>query len=506
MFANKLEVFQKSFKKNYFPLILTFLIGFVGILPLIIQPTSPFFSIDPDPAYVANALEYLQIHKIFIVDHPGVPMTMFLAMVFFPIKIFEKLTSDIPFALWSVQNFSLFMWIARFSVFGVFLTGIYILQFTFYKYFKSYFVNLFLTLVLLLVPYFFTFQGLVTPEIFGLFFTSIWFYFITKYIVREEVDFLVLASVFSGFAAASKMTFVFVFVSTFIISLYKKSIRKSLYILAAFASSFFVGTFTVLKDYDSIQRWLSYLFVRESAFDVTSIVGTNWFGTNYIFLILVAVLILIVHRKKELKVFIYILLSAFVGFFVFAKYSSLHYQFANFLLVALCLTMLFAQLRKKEMAIILIFLSFFSIKQVLVDFQIKRNLIISSANIQKFSNNLPADGFYIWDIVGSEEYSLIRGKEWSNWFYRDELKSYRPNLWYLYPANLGVIINNEGQRYSISDFCWNGLFLNKDNFENFLSLQKFPENYNKVDIPGTNILFVTQTKCSKTIQPQELNI
>ncbi|WKZ25976.1 MAG: glycosyltransferase family 39 protein [bacterium] len=506
MFLKKLKSFLTA-NNFYWLLILTLTSSFFGILPLIIKPTTPFYIIDPGPAYVANALEFIQIKKIFIVDHPGTPLTVFLSIPIYVVKIIVKLTGVTDFSLWSLENFTLVYWLSIFSVWVVFVIGVFLIHLAIYRYFKSRLVNLFLFLILFLSPMFLRMQRIITPEVFGLFFTGIWLNFIVTYLRKKEKDYLVLASIIAGLSISSKLTFLFVGFTTLVLSFFTKNKKVIQLTIGGILGGFILGTSVVIRKYPSIINWLWSLLTRtgrsgggDFGFFELSNINQNiifWFGHYNIFLLLLLVTIIILIQKLDKKYLLVksIFISSFIGILIFSKYREIHYQAGNILLVCIMITFLFNELKLRYKIFLLCLVSVFAIYFVRDDFINERREISKSYNLQQFSDSLPKKSTLIWDSVApTRQYAIIRGRDWSEYFYVTQMDKIITNNWLLSYGEKLLIYDNYNVSATIDLFCWDGMILNKNNLSVVLEY-KSRYKYKYRDIEGTDMIFVQQINC-----------
>lgn len=513
---DKRAKFSINSKELTFLLVLVFFGGFLGILPLIIKPTNPFYIVDPGPAYLANALEFLQIRKIFITDHPGTPLVLYLFLILAPIKFFVKLAGFSSFTLWALKNFTMLYWISIFSVFFVFLVGLFFLHLAIYKAFRSYLANFFLFFLLFLNPMFLRMQRIVTPEAIAFFFMAIWLNILVIYSKRKRLDGLVIAGIFAGLAASSKLTFLFIPLATIAFSFFHKNnssrklrlfIKPVFYTTISILTGFFLGTVAILKRYESFLGWIIKLFTRTGRsgggeVGFVSILNFKlglkiWFGQNPVFLLSLLIFSLaFFKRKKDSRLWATLFLAGLAGLFVFMKYTELHYQTANIFLISISMVYVFSKLGRKFQLAILSLAILFVIPRIKLDLIRERYEVIQAFKLQQFVNELPKNSILIWEFGTTKEYALIRGRDWSHYFYIRELEEVIPKTWLLYYKDMTRILDNSGHYTSINNFCWDGMVIRKSIWEKFIKQQENSDGFIKKEIPDTEMFFVEQKECS----------
>lgn len=502
----------------WFLLSLTGLTGLISISLVLIRPTNPFYVVDPGPAYVANGLEFLQIHKIFMMDHPGTPLVLFLFLVFAPIKLVVKLLGLSNFTLWALKNFTLIYWISILMAFLVFIAGLFLLHLAIYKAFKSYKANLLLFLLLFLRPAFFIrMPTIITPEIFGFFFFSVWLNFLVTYDKERRKDWLILAGFFAGLSIASKLTFLFVPVATVFIStifsekkgLLRKVINNTnLGVLLSIFGGFGLGTFAAMKDrLGAFLYWTSGLIthVGRSGGGTTGFISaSNYLANlghwlNYLpFIGLIVLVVYSVFRNRTEKTTIWwgIFAGGFLGFVVFLKYSEQHYQFANLLLISASFLYFFTRFNTKFKWIALLAALLSIIPSAKKAYAKQRSEIVKDYYLQQYvNNNYPTGSIVIWEFAPTQRYALIRGRDWSNFFYVNEMEKVMPKNWLLYYLDMTKILDNYGRPSDINAFCWDGMIIRESIWEKFISQQKNPQIYMKKEIPHTQMYEVGRLDC-----------
>ncbi len=189
--------------------------------------------------------------------------------------------------------------------------------------------------------------------------------------------------------------------------------------------------------------------------------------------------------------------SGVIGFIVFLKFPVIRYQPGNLILIFLSATYFFNQLSSKlKLAVVLVTLVvalFYSYE----DYRIKRDLISQSAKLQTFVDQIPEDKDIIWEFGNSNDFSLIRARNFSNKFFNPQLAQARPHLWELYIPNPTKIVDHFDKLHDINSFCWYGMIIQSKVYQSlFLPRQNNPDNFLAKPIPQTQMLFVQQRQCS----------
>ena len=492
-------------------LVLSLASVFFGILPLLIKPTNPFYIIDPGPTYLANALEFIQTRRIFMIDHPGTPLVVFLSFVILPIKFVIKLLGFPNFTLWALGNFTGLYWVSIISVWFVFIVSVFVLHLGVYRLFRSVLVNTFLFLILFLNPMFLRMQRIVTPEVFGFFFLSLWFFFVVEYLKKKKIDYLLISSLFAGLAVASKLTFLFTPAVNLIYSFTKNKKEKMRLVIMSITagfSGFLLGTVAIYEKYPKFLGWFGNLLIRtgrsgQEDFGFVNLANIDfgfrtWFGQNpLIFLLIVVSVFLVLKRAKGSKFWLALFSAGLIGILAFSKYREAHYQAGNFILICIFLTYLFSMLSNKLKAVVLTLLLLFVVRELQWDFNNERGEIIQAAKVQDYVNKLPENSIIIWELGTTKEYAMIRGRDWSDAFYAEELEQVLPKNWQLYYLDYDLIMDSYGRLVDISGFCWDGMVMREDILSEFENYRDNKNKYTYEQISGTKMYFVRQKECKE---------
>lgn len=337
-----------------------------------------FYSIDPDVVYITNALLYAKYAIISYADHPGTPTIMLLNYCFFPLRLIVKYFLHQNFIQWSFDNFAFLMYYSRIFELIIFCTSLYLFVKAIFKSTKSYLIGIFAWLSV------FVFMGFgwgirVVPENFSFFLTGVWLLVFSKFIVKRSYLYCAIMTLIAGFAVANKFTALFLLVPSLFLPIFIGKLKiDQLYariqlnvIIAGLA--FYIGILPAIEQFPWIKSFATMLFFHSGTHGTGTVAFLDWttysssvlslitghpVAFTYICLTIALAIYLLIKKKIKFKdPVLFLLLTTLVGIFVFAKYTTIHYQYVNFALMIFCAAYLLIKIDRKYLKFILVILS-----------------------------------------------------------------------------------------------------------------------------------------------------
>lgn len=486
-----------SKKSPIFLISLVVVVGVISIGPLLITPTSPFYNIDPETAFVANALQLIETGKVDYYGHPGTPVIVLLAHLFSPIKGFFILNGQ-NFVQWCLINYRLLFWISRGYFFLLFIIGYFIIHFVVYSQFRSYLANVFLLVIFFLDPSFQEISTKVATEPLAYIFFALWLFSFFIYQKTQKTKPLLSMAYISGVIVADKLIYLPIAIaSLLIIILHKKHILAG---LAIFLIGFFVSTLPIIYNYPKLAAWLFNISTKSGVYGTGGPGLINpklfidsasyWFNYRLGFLFLLLFVLLGIFRTRSHVNWKIITIVATLGFLYFMRYPVARYQQANILLLFTAAVFIYSKLSKLKQVVILILFFVPAAFYGRQDFTYKRTLVAKSANLQMFIDNLPPDEEIVWEYAEAEDFALIRARNDSGYFISPQLSTIKPHMWELVSQTFTDIRNNSDKTFDISCLCWDGIVMQEKSFSYFVSKQKTKIDFSIEKIPETDMLYI----------------
>ena len=494
---------------------LTFITGIISYLPLLVKPTNVFYDIDSEATFVSNPLQFLYTGKIYFTDYPGTPTTALLSLIYLPWKLSYEIVSGKSFILWVVGHWNIVFWVMRTVSLTIFLLGYFWLHLSIYKLFKSYITNLFLFALFFFDPMLQMNSTKVGIETLAMVLVGFWFWLFTLHKITKQNKYLWGMAFATGLLIANKTTYGLPIVATFIISTIslesKKTSREKLRgverILLLAILGLVLGTLPVIYDYPRMLLWLlrTFFHTEPDGSGKFGLVDLSQFsmGINYwvsqrtavpIIILLITVKSLLKKTHLHWKALMW---SGVIGFIVFLKFPVIRYQPGNLILIFLSATYFFNQLSTKLKLAVVLVTMVVALFYGYEDYRMKRDLISQSANLQTFVDQISADKDIIWEFGNSNDFSLIRARNFSNKFFNPQLAQTRAHLWELYIPNPTRVVDHYDKLHDINSFCWYGMIIQSKVYQSlFLPRQSNPNNFLAKPIPQTQMLFVQQRQCS----------
>jgi hypothetical protein len=352
----------------------------------------------------------------------------------------------------------------------------------------------------------------ITPEILVIFFIGLWINSVAYYWESKKIFYLFVSALISGLMLATKMNYLFFAVTSLgliyiSVSVNSNRLKQTVTGLLIVLSGYLVGVLALRRNILRLFDWIWLMFTHTGRQGTGNLgildLSKNlknlsvWFGFDRTIFILVLILIFYIVKNEKNKFWYIPLSTGIIGLIVFSKYSEVHYQLGNIILILISLCYIFSKL-KSSIQIILLSAVLFLLQPSLrgVTMSIDNNLQETKI-LENFTSQFSPKNSLIWEYSNSKEFSLLRSKSWSYYYFRNELKAVYPNMYELNYTNRSKIWDLSGNEIDITDFCWDGLILQKDSWSLFIKDQKYAELFNKSEINGTSNIFITRNDCLK---------
>lgn len=418
---------------------------------------------DPEVAYIGNALSYVENHLVSYIDHPGTPTILLVSAGYAPLRLYTKLFLKQNFVSWSFDNLALLIFYTRIFMILVFLSGIFLYLTAIYKLTQSTLVTFFAWVGLFGFGFVSSMGGPVIPEVLNLLIISLWFYVFNLYISTEDSGQLFGMAAVAGLAVANKFNNFPIVIATFIFTfLYKnifvskKNLEKIVAILTGVVlltfSVFIAATWQIRGNYFYIIKWILRVFSQSGSahgdgastlFDWKVILKSlsNFFSGDVISLVLTFVVaaslsayFIFKYRygskfvKSVNKYVVALSIVALVSTIFVAKYPAVYYQFSNYLILLYCASYFISFVPKKILLVICVYFLFLSTK----------NMIISNEDVSKSIEGSIREGARLEKERPSSPHKPVYGpysdfmyvwmRYWGSGIFSKQLKEKRPDL------------------------------------------------------------------------------
>lgn len=480
----------------------------VLVWPLIKPPTNPFYTIDPDVPYVANALLFSSQGLVHFTNHPGIPLTLSLAMSFWPLRIWAKLVQHVGFVDWSLENITFLMWYSRILMVSLFFTSVYFLLAVWFNLTKS-IISAILGLALLFgLNIIASLPSIIWAESYLFFITSSWLLVFVLWVRSQKTYLLYIMAIVSGVAIATKFTAFPILLATIVCVLFlyirggfkQKYLKILLLTVPLSLFTFFLITKLVHFNYLHFFGWISSLVSHSGVYGTGSkqIVDFSLFGQAvYSFIgenkVLLGIAImgfchLFLRGENALRrwmLFMALVLS--ICILITAKFIHTYYHVVNLIfLITFCVWSI-SHFNRKFRLLLIIVLSTIGIPRALVNLDQlrieKERAVVLEAHV-----NSNTDSPVLWEWAKSKDFALLWGRDWSGGFYNQQLSRVLPRSFSL--MNFKSISGNDGRHYPIAKSCWEGIYIQEVSLNQFLeSNQEIKFGY-PYKIPATQIVYL----------------
>lgn len=327
-----------------------------------------FYSVDPDIVYMTNAVLYTKYNMISYADHPGTPTIILLYLFFIPFRLFTKYLLGLNFIQWSFDNFALLTLYARILEVTIKSVTAFIFAVLVKRMTKSNTLTLAGSFLLFALTGF-TMGGFIIPENLSLLLTALWLLVFVLFVKKPTYILNLLLIAVSALAVANKFTSLFLLIPSLLLVFYVKKIGLEQKILRLQANLvfawiiFYLGILPAWREFTYIKNWAVQLFYwsgihgtgvqtifnfSEYFSSLVILVKGMPYQVSLIFLTFAMGVFLTIKRKISIKdANIFLGLSAIAGFFVFAKYPIVHYNFVNFFILVYCFIYFLWKMPKK---------------------------------------------------------------------------------------------------------------------------------------------------------------
>lgn len=317
-----------------------------------------YFSFDPDVVYTTNALLFAKTRIISYFDHPGTPSILLFSYLFIPLRLIAKYVLHQGFIQWAFENYAFLTFYLR--IFQLTVTGGAL--FLFLKLVdamsKSKIIVIFAFLLIFSLGTF-SWAIAIGPEAFSLFLTTIWLIVFTKFLKSPKYAIGIIMVLISGIALANKLTNLSLVIFAVLLPIFiqkMSTVRKFIAIfvnLLLFSISYAAGIWYVLYNLKYIIAWGRSLFLHTEKYgggaakifdwnSYSSSVGTLIQSSPVVFIFIVLAIVLVIglmvgkRIKTNDRAVIFLFSAGLIGFIVFSKYPTIHYNYVNLLLIVYC--------------------------------------------------------------------------------------------------------------------------------------------------------------------------
>lgn len=448
-------------------------------------------------------------------DHPGTPLTSFLILVLLPVKLIVQ-SSGINFVEYMVMEFELLHWISRAAILLLFILSSLIFHTALYRIFKNILVNIFALCLYFLLPMSMDLPGKITPEVIGFFMIGLWLFLISKYLEKRRGVYLLLMSLVAGFATAAKYNFIFLILVSPLVIIFRNTKIKSalknlpLVIFNLFYSylGFWIATFPQRTQRHIFYSWLIQHITRtqRSGVGPTGFVNLEtymsslhyWFGNNLLIIILIAILIVYFLMKSKQRFWRAYLAAIFIGFVLYMKYFEQHYQFPTLLTFTVFMSYVYSRLDRTIQLTVLSLLIIYSTYLLANNLKGKREHILESYHLTQHINSLPDSETKILKNGKTKDFALLRSREWSYDFFKNEYKKHKPNTLLLDYRDNSRVLNQDWVSVPLETYCESTIIMSDKSIQDFLSQQDDKSSFDIEKISGTRYSSVQQLNCKKS--------
>lgn len=482
--------------------ILALAVAIIIVLPVLKGGTnSVFYSIDPDVAYVANALRYIKSGYITYNDHPGTPAIVLISIVLMPFKVYAKLFNKVPFIDWAYNNYSFtFVYLRSFESLLIFFSLCLLLSAIYKITKKNLMPFVFLVAVLLFAPFYYSGTS-ISAEGLSVLIASIWAYVLIQYLLNKKYAYLFLLSLIAGLAFANRATSFFMLPATLIPvvvskSEFKQKVLMSLTSLVSMAVGFVVGVspipsgpISVLKQvfgyasstkihstgghaiinfHEYMKSAASYWYIDDLALPIFVLEAVVGIGSLF-------------SKVLNKKILGLIVLNFVAGGIIFAKFPLQHYQLINYYLASFGATVLLSKYHK--IVALFAFCFLFIIPPVALNYYHQVSLLQkNTVSIETFVGNQQLENTVVWQWSRTKEFAYLWTVNYSGGIFEKNINESIPKI-----TNYNVD--------NINTFCWSGLFIQNTSLDQFLKSYPDYSSYAQ-KIQNTDMSFVHGKPCS----------
>jgi hypothetical protein len=481
-----------------------------------------YYAIDPEMAYISNALTYTKYHLIGYVDHPGTPLILFLSWSYIPLRIFAKYYDNIPFILWCFNNLTFLFFYTRIVMIFLFAVSIFVyflaaIRITSYKS-----VPILVLLGLSTFPFVFRLSGEVLAESMGFFVISIWLYFFSLQDKIKSPKLLFVLSFISGCALAVKFNNIVIAIASIalIISYSLLSIKsKILYLflnLILVVLGFICGSWAVKNSYISIFGKIIKVAIGsgDGAAHGSGTGGAintqvvyyfiNLFWQSYrplaILFIVTSLLLIYFVLRKKIRVFdkIFVLfVSVCFSILFMTKYPNDYYQFPNVLILVFVNIYILKKYINNLTPVCILLFTPVMITNLFGHYRFLENNIDPSIQVAKYQISHPSRFLTLYDYAPVKDFMLIWMRYWGFGLFDEQLIGSNARTMALEANYKDVTVKYDSTK-NISDVCWDKLYIRSDRAKEFLNL--YPNyGYSVEKIGNSGIWVVNSSRCKPTI-------
>lgn len=322
---------------------------FIVILPVFYPPANPFFDVDPEVMYTANALSYIARRQIVYYDHPGTPYISILVAAYTPLRLWAKYIVKEPFVVWFLRYLSEVYVYSRLVSTGLFIGGLGLMLASV----EGLFPAVILWLGLFSYSAFPEMATRISPEpaLIGLF--GIWFYLWSRQLRSPVFPRHLLLCLFSGLTLAAKFTSVNLVLITLVSGwlIFPRKLKLTAVSLIIISGGFIWGTWPIRNHYSRLLTWTANLAGKSGIHGsgaVNPLPGQLIFANIRGFAVsqtwawyslwLVAIIYLLVRHRLPRPISRILAGSLAINLLpviIFSKYPNFYYQLTNFLFFSL---------------------------------------------------------------------------------------------------------------------------------------------------------------------------
>jgi hypothetical protein len=478
---------------------------------VIIKPSSPFYSIDPDVPYVANSLKMVAINQTSYINHPGTPLQSFIAFTYWPLRVWAKLIAQQPFILWSLSNFEFLFWYTRLVMAILFLCSLYLSLVAWFISSKSIFSALAGLSFLFLMPHFSLSPLSINAESFIFPLMSIWTLNFAVLLIKQSKALFYSLLFITGVLLSTKLTSVFIVPISLgiVFYFYFRSLKGLLFMLVSCTSSlitgFVWGTWPIRDRYPQFFSWAFSLFSHSglygggkktifSADDYLRVAKVMIMSNKLLVIMPILIGIFIILSKSRYKgLIIWMYVVSLMGIIVFLKYPIWYYQMPNILIMALLLSIVTRNLKREIVIGIIVLVVFGAFPLMRESLMNARAMATESSIIDNFVMKNSVSGPTVWEYGRSKQFALLWGRDWSGDFYWNELSTIYPELYDV--QNHVVVKYPSTQLKNINALCWKRMYIQNASYPDFIKFNPKYRNLIVQRIDATMMMYVDNSEC-----------
>lgn len=510
-----MKLLQKLQKNRYIPWLFLLVFVFVIVLPLLIYGQSAaYLNIDPEMAYIGNALSYINSHQIYYTSHPGTPVIELMSFSYWPLRIYAKLIAQQGFINWTFDNLDFIFVYSRLVQCCVFATSLIIFLKVILRKVSTNLIGAFGILAMALFPFSFKLGLTILAETYSFLFVALWILAFNHFEEKRSPITLLIMGVLSGFAIAVKYNNVFLLLASILLVFclnglsFKQKFYNLLLTCLVSIGGFIAGTWPIRRYYLTIfKEAFSFLVSRgphglERSFvnpfeylklGITFISNNPWM-VGFLLLGTAFMLFLIIKKKiswRSPEVIIY-LVTSLVNLF-YLKYGLDYYLLPGYFLLLYVILRIMDRCHVLTIFAAVLIILFPSVASAKAYFLGTSKAIQNAQIMENYVSQIRKKEVTLWDFAPVKDFMYIWIRSWTDGLFKENLKTKRPDLLELKSDYKTVYLDFDTSKY-IFDVCWNKLIIREERAKVFLSLYK-EKHFEYKPIFDTGIWEISSDHC-----------